>query len=393
MDVATFATLLAIASAAYAYALYPAILWLLARTRGPTDLPPKNPDEWPHISITVPVYNEAAQMTELLDSLLALDYPADRRQILVVSDASSDGTDAIVERYTDRGVELIRQPVRRGKTAAENAVRNRLRGEIVINTDASVRIARDALKPLVRRLAEPSVGVASGRDVSIARSLDPNAGEAGYVGYEMWVRSLETRVAGIVGASGCFYGIRRTLHDHALPEALSRDFAAPLVARLHGFRSVSVEDAVCYVPRAGSLRREYRRKVRTMTRGIETLWHMRALLDPRRFGAFAWMLASHKVARWLTPWFALAAVAALLVGSGPLVRAGLGVLVAAALGVTAIAWTRPDERAVPRLVSMPAFLVAGNLAVVHATLRALRGDENPVWEPTRRNLPAVETST
>src|SRR5207249_1884865 len=130
----------------------------------------------------------------------------------------------------DRGVELLRLPERRGKTAAENAARAHLRGTIIVNTDASVRIALQALKPLVAAFADPTVGVASGRDVSVARvGAEANAGESTYVGYEMWVRDLETRVSGIVGASGCLYAIRAELHRQLVPEDLSRDFGAALL--------------------------------------------------------------------------------------------------------------------------------------------------------------------
>src|SRR5690606_16822661 len=101
--------------------------------------------------------------------------------------------------------------------------------------------------------------------------------------YEMWVRRLETRISGIVGASGCFYAIRAHLHRVHLKDSLSRDFAAALIAREHGYRSVSVDDAVCYVPRAPSLHREYRRKVRTITRGMETLHNRGHLLNPLEY--------------------------------------------------------------------------------------------------------------
>ena len=90
--------------------------------------------------------------------------------------------------------------------------------------------------------------------MSVARLHDTaNLAESGYVGYEMWVRRLETRVEGIIGASGCFYAIRRELHSVLVPEALSRDFAAPLTAKKHGLRAVSVDGAVCYIPRTSGL--------------------------------------------------------------------------------------------------------------------------------------------
>ena len=248
-----------------------------------------------------------------LDSILAIDYPADARQILVVSDASTDGTDEIVAGFADRGVELLRMPFRRGKTAAENAARWHVTGEIVINTDASVRIDPLAIKHLVGAFGDPSVGVASARDVSITNlEQQANAGEQAYVGYEMWIRDVETAVYGIVGASGCLYAIRADLHMGRVPEDLSRDFAAALTAREHGRRAVSVPAALCFVPRGASLRQEYRRKVRTITRGLATLAHKRALLNPLRYGVFAWMLFSHKVCRWLVPAAGLLLLAALL---------------------------------------------------------------------------------
>src|SRR5258708_3068073 len=123
---------------AYTYVGYPAILELLRLIR---TAPPRRPlrdrraVEWPTISVALPVYNEAEGIAGTLERILAIDYPAERRQILVVSDASTDGTDEIIARFAPRGVELVRLPQRRGKTAAENATRSSLTGEIIINTD------------------------------------------------------------------------------------------------------------------------------------------------------------------------------------------------------------------------------------------------------------------
>ncbi|HEY8508903.1 MAG TPA: glycosyltransferase [Steroidobacteraceae bacterium] len=369
----------------YAYFLYPALLWLVARIRGYRPAA-KDPAEWPFISISLPVYNEEAQIAEVIESLLAIDYPPDRRQILVISDGSNDRTIEIASSYADRGVEVLPLQERAGKTAAENAGARLLRGDIVINTDASVRIHPAAVKALIRQFNDPGVGVASGRDVSVARvSDDANVGEGGYVGYEMWIRSLETAVSGIVGASGCFYAIRRHLHLVGLPESLSRDFAAPLIAREHGFRAVSVDEALCFVPRTKSLHREYRRKVRTITRGMETLFYKRHLLNPFRYGSFAWMLFSHKVCRWAVPWAALLGVIGLGMVTIADPRATLIMLAAlAAIVWGAIGWLLADRVALPRLLSLPAFALVGNAAAIHASVRAMQGERNPMWEPTRR---------
>lgn len=368
----------------YAYAGYPLLLAVVALVRR-RPAPAAVPLRWPELSVTVPVHNEARTIADTLECLLALDYPA-RRQILVVSDASTDGTDEIVSRFATRGVELLRLPRRVGKTGAENAACVHLRGEIVVNTDASVRIHPHALKPLVAALADPTVGVASGRDVSVARcDVAANLGESTYVDYEMWVRDLETRLCGIVGASGCLYTIRAELHRELLREDLSRDFAAALIARRRGLRAVSVPEAVCFVPRSASLRQEYRRKVRTMARGLRTLWAMHALLNPLRHGCFAWMLFSHKLCRWLMPWAFVVALGslALLSPGAPWARVALGLgAAAAALAVGGSLWS--DERPMPRLLALPAYAMAGTLAGLHAWVRALTGAGTSIWEPTRR---------
>ena len=369
----------------YAYGGYPLLLRLAARGRS-RRLPDADPPEWPVVSIVIPAYNEARSIGETLESVLALPYPAERRQILVVSDASSDGTDDVVTGYADRGVELLRMPVRGGKTEAEVAAARHVRGDVIVNIDATIRIEPEALMRLVRVFQDPGIGVASGRDVSVGDlTREGNRGESGYVGYEMTVRALETAVGGIVGASGCFFAIRRELAGVDLPGHLSRDFASPLVARENGFRSVSVHEAVCYVPRTRSLKAEFRRKVRTMARGIQTLFYKSHLMNPARYGVFAWMLISHKLVRWLV----FAAMPLLPLGLAILAMHHAWALAALALtllglllGVAGMRW--PDDRKVPTLLAIPGFIVGSTIAALMAWRQALAGRGEAVWEPTRR---------
>lgn len=379
----------------YAYIGYPLLLMLVARRRGAPAPRRDDPPQWPRISITLPAYNAQATLRPVLDGLVALDYPEDRRQILVVSDGSTDGTDALVREYAARGVELLRIEGRRGKTEVENRAMDALTGEIVINTDASVTIRPDAVKHLVRCFADADVGVASARDVSVASvGTTGHASEAAYVGYEMWIRDLETRVSGIIGSSGCLYAIRASLHRRRLPGHLSRDFSSALWARLQGYRAVSVRDAVCFVPRAASMRVEYRRKIRTMSRGVQTLFYHAALLNPLRYGVFAWMLWSHKLIRWLVPWALLVGAVAgagialgLLRAATPWPSVGLALLGLGAAGAAAAAlgwWGRPGR--VPRLASMAAYFVSGTVAGLIAWKRALLDERAPVWDPTPRAL-------
>lgn len=377
--------LLPVVVGVYAYAAYPLVLWLIAARSKPPRI--RADTTMPVVSIVVPAFNEEHQIGGALDALLAQDYPAARMQIVVVSDASTDATDRIVGAYSTRGVELLRMPERGGKTKGENAASALLRGEIVVNTDSSIRLHPAAIRELVMSMQDPGVGVASGRDVStIAGRHAANATEAGYVGYEMWVRRLETRSGGIVGASGSCYAIRAHLHRIAVRGDLSRDFAAALTARLNGFRAVSVDEAICFVPRTGSLQREFRRKVRTISRGINTLHAHGSLLNPGRHGLFAWKLFSHKICRWLVPvTIPLAVVGLALLAFQN--RAALGVfltgMVFLGLALAGAVW--PEGRKLPRMVSSAAFVASANLAVLYALGRFLSRRNDAVWEPTRRD--------
>ncbi|MGH7703606.1 MAG: hypothetical protein ACREMO_10955, partial [Gemmatimonadales bacterium] len=209
--------------------------------------------------------------------------------------------------------------------------------------------------------------------------------ESGYVGYEMWVRALETRVGSIVGASGCFYAIRKSLQDTLFPEALSRDFACALIAWEHGFRAVSVNEAVCFVPRTRSLRAEYGRKVRTMARGLDTLWYKRNLMNPARYGLWAWMLISHKLVRWVAVFTLPLGVAGLVIlafSSAPAGVALAGIMVGAGCGLVGLRW--PEGRRVPAPLATAGFLLLAAAASLAAWVKALRRERNPIWEPTKR---------
>jgi cellulose synthase/poly-beta-1,6-N-acetylglucosamine synthase-like glycosyltransferase len=369
--------------AGYAYVGYPLILAVIATAR-PNRAAKTENSEWPFVTITIPVYNAISSIRATLERLLELDYPREKLQLLVISDASTDGTDDVVREFGDRGVELLSMGVRRGKTTAENAAVDIARGEIIVNVDATVLVPAGSLKPLVRVFDDPTIGVASSRDVSVGDTNPSVGAESSYVGYEMWVRDLETQTGSIVGASGCFYAIRRSIHERPLPGDLSWDFASVLVARQQGYRSVSVPTAICIVPRTAQLRTEMKRKVRTMARGLKTLFYCRALMNPARYGWFAFMLVSHKLLRWLP--YLLAPVALVALGAlalhSDIARALLGiVLIGLSIGCVGI--LRPGST-IFRPVAVAGFAVAAVSAGLLAWRDALGPAQMATWDPTPR---------
>lgn len=373
----------------YAYVGYPLILWIIASLRRKRDIVRENAP-WPSVTITVPVYNARTSIRSTLEHLLALDYPRDRLQILVISDASTDETDEVVRSFAARGVQLLRMPERRGKTAAENAALAASRGDILVNVDSTILVPPQSLKKLVRVFDDPTIGVASGRDVSVgAADNHRTIGESGYVGYEMWVRDLETRVGSIVGASGCFYACRRYVHGRPLPSDLSWDFAAALVARKQGYRSVNVPAAVCLVPRSAQIRTELKRKVRTMARGLRTLFYHRALMNPLRYGGFALMLISHKLLRWLPYLLAPISYAALFVLAIDNVAARILVGIVTAGLLAGVVGIRHRDSTPARPIALAGFIVAVLCAGLLAWWEVVRQSQLATWEPTPR--PGVQT--
>lgn len=369
----------------YAFVAYPVLVGAWARLRPSYTLPPE-PAEWPLVTILIVAYNEERRLRRTLEKALDTEYPADKLDVLVVSDASTDGTDALVRDFGDPRVRLLRMPERKGKAAGENASSAHLRGEIVVSIDASILIPPGSLKPLVRALMDPAVGLASGRDISVGdETREGNKAESSYVGLEMQLRAMETRVHSIVGASGCFYAARRHLHQVQLPEELARDFAAASVARAHGYRAVSVDEATCLVPRTPTLKAELRRKSRTMGRGLDTLLFLRGMMNPFRYGSYAWMMASHKLVRWmLFPAFLGWIVGPLfLLERAPwalLLTAGM--LVGLALARLVLTW--PDDRKLPKLVAFPGYVFISIVAGWKAWLHLLKQEKSAMWEPTQR---------
>ena len=382
-----FAAILAAAPlviALYAYLGYPMILWVAAKARR-NSVPTVPATEWPHVTITVPVYNAASSIRSTLDGILDLDYERDKLQILVISDGSTDETDEIVRSLRSRGVELLRLPERRGKTVAENTALAAARGQILVNVDSTILLTPMSLKRLVRVFDDPTIGVASGRDVSTGEAgREGTRAESDYVGYEMWIRDLETQVGSIVGASGCFYGARRCIHSKPLPPELSWDFASALNARLQGYRSVSVNDAICIVPRAREIRSELTRKVRTMARGLGTLFYFRELMNPFTYGSFAFMLVSHKLLRWLPYLFAPVAYAALSYLAVESVGARVILGIASAGLVAGVVGIRRADSGLPKPLALAGFLVAVCSAGFLAWMAAFRNTQLAMWEPTRR---------
>jgi len=366
----------------YTFAGYPLVMFLASamfpRPVGKARITPM-------VSLIIAAHNEEKGIREKIENSLALDYPPERRQIIVASDCSTDRTDQIVREYSGRGVELVRLPERLGKVPAQNLAVTKAQGDILFFSDATILLPPDALAKMVRNFADLAVGCVSCEDKSISVKDGRRVEDEGlYVKYEMLLRRWESGVGSIVGASGCFFGIRKELWTQP-DDFLAEDFAMPLNIREQGFRTVSEPEAIAYVKAVPSAGAEFARRVRTATHGLMGLFFKRHLLNPFRFGFFSVQLFSHKVLRFTVPVFmSIILVANLfLVARGNLYLGIFALQICFYLGAGA-GYLLRSSRYRPRIASFPFYFVMVNVAIALAWVRVLQGRRHASWMPSQR---------
>ena len=315
----------------YAHLGYPLLLRGLVALFGRRDRPTP-PSELPRVSLIIPAYDEEEVIERKIANARALDYPADRLELVIASDGSSDRT---AELARAAGADLVLELPRGGKVAALNAAVRQATGEVLAFSDANSYWRPDALGRLVARLADDRVGYVCGQ-------VRFEGGEGGnqeglYWRYEMAVRTMETRLGGITAGNGGIYAVRRDTYIELDPSR-GQDIGFPFELTKRGWRAVYEPQAIAEEKMAPTVEGEFRRKRRMMW-GLWDVMLRWGMLDPRGYGpAYALEIYSHRLLRYLTPWLHLIALAAnaALLGSGTVYvvtfALQLALLAAAALG-------------------------------------------------------------
>lgn len=366
--------ILLLAGVAYSYFLYPTILGLLPRRRHE-----RVSGELPSVTLIVAAHNEERRIAEKLTNSLAIDYPHDKLEILVASDCSTDDTDKIV-RHT-QGVELVRADQHLGKEYAQSLAVKAASGEILVFSDTATTVPSEALRNLAEVFSDPQIGAVSSEDRFVSED-GVLAGEGLYVRYEMWLRSLESQRAGLVGLSGSFFAARAVVckdWDIVSPS----DFNTALNCARQALVAVSSPEVIGIYKDIQDPAKEYARKVRTVIRGMTAIARAPEVLNPFRFGLFSFQVWSHKIMRWLVPWFMLA----LLIASATAPNNGFVVLLLigqlAFYSVALLAWLSPVVRrnALARIVF---FFMQVNIAIAQAGVQFLTGKRITTWKPSVR---------
>ncbi len=372
---------LAAGLAVYVYAGYPVLLWLVRLLGG--SRPVARAEQTPSVTLIVSAYNEAAVIRDKLVNSTQLDYPAEQLEILVVSDASDDGTDEIVQNFGDPRVKLLRMPERGGKTVGLNAAVKAARGEIIVFSDANAMYFKDAIRKMVRNFADPKVGAVVGESTYADADGGAQQSESLYWKYETGIKRLETQVGSTVGGDGAIYAIRRALYRDMRPDALS-DFVNPMQIVMSGYRCVYEPEARSVEEAGDGFDVEFRRKVRIVNRAWRATWTLPALMNPFRFGFFAIELISHKVLRWLMPLFMVATFVLnlLLLDAAAIYHWTLGLQVA--MYVLALGgYLARGRSSIPRALAVPYYFCLVNVASARGIIEAYRGRTYTTWATPR----------
>ncbi|GEM_PF-384538 len=372
---------------AYVYFGYPLVLWLAARKR-PRPLRRANPP--PTVSIIVAAHNEESCIEAKLRNLLALDYPHGKVEILIGSDGSSDRTEEIVRRYQSEGVGLVSFPQQHGKSPMQNSLVAFSSGAILVFTDADCLLAPSAVTQLLDHFADPRVGLVSAcpRFRNTAESAI-TGNEGVYLRYETWIRERESSLGVLAMASGSLFAIRRSLWQPLAPH-FGDDFVLPLRVLRAGFVNrldtnvIAATDLSQSSPAA-----MFRMKTRIIAKDFRALLAHRDLLNPLRYGSVSVSLWSHKVLRWLVPYFLLAIFAAntSLLSASPY---RLILVLQSGFYLLALSGYFFGNRLTRRSWSIPMSFCLVNFAALIGTLRACAGRPSGAWTPERRSPPTPD---
>lgn len=380
-DIFAWVALISASLLLYVYVGYPVLLAALS-----TLFRRKRPDigYTPKASVLIAAYNEEAAIARKIQQTLALEYPADKLEIVIVSDGSTDRTEEIVAAVADPRVRLIQMPQRGGKTKAQNAGVQHCTGEVIVFSDATATYHPKALLYLGAHYEDPKVGAVSGR----YKYFDPEdssptgLGSSAFWNYENMIKLFQSRINTLTGCSGCIYSVRASNYVPLWPDACS-DLVEPLCIVRNGYRVAFEDRALAFEETTKNASQEFRMRVRVATRGMRGLLSVPELLHPWRNAWTAFQLLSHKILRWMVPVLLILIFAgcAANITREPF-RLAFALQILFYLFVLASLVVPLHRRW--KILGLPLFFCTLNAAALLSMLQVFRGRKFTVWETVRQ---------
>ena len=275
----------------YTYLGYGILLYILVKLKEFFVKPVRHPlpatdGELPEVTLFITAFNEEEVVDEKMENCLELDYPADKLHIVWVTDGSNDGTNERLQTRWQGKATVHFQPLRQGKTAAMTRGMTLVDTPLVVFTDANTMVNREAIREIVLAFQDPKVGCVAGEKRIAVQTKDGAAagGEGIYWKYESTLKALDARLYSAVGAAGELFAVRRELFEAMEPDTLLDDFILSLRITMKGYTIAYRTNAYAIESGSADMREEEKRKVRIAAGGLQSIWRLRPLLNPFRYG-------------------------------------------------------------------------------------------------------------
>lgn len=291
----------------YTYIGYGILLWIIVKIKEALfkRVPFPKVTDLPEVSLLIAAYNEEDIVGDKMQNCSALNYPADKLNIVWVTDGSNDKTNELLSAYPN--VEVLFQPSRKGKTAAINRAVPLIKTPITIFTDANTMLNRDAIIEIVTLFNKPDVGCVAGekRILMDEKANSNSVGEGLYWKYESKLKELDSRLYSVVGAAGELFAIRTKLYFQMPEDTLLDDFILSLSIAEQGYRTAYCADAYAIETGSADIHEEEKRKIRIAAGGIQSMMRLLPLLNIFKYGVLSFQYISHRLLRWTITPFAL----------------------------------------------------------------------------------------
>ena len=376
-----------IAIVVYTYVGYGLIIYILDNLIGRN----KNTDNqannfYPEVTLMVAAYNEERFIESKIANSLSLDYPADKLNLWIVADGSTDRTVEIAQNFPT--VTTFHSPERKGKIHAVNRVMKSVKTPIVIFSDANTVLNKEAIKNIARHFKDEKVGGVAGEKQIVDNKSDnaSGSGEGLYWKYESALKKMDSNLTTAIGAAGELFALRTELYHETEPDTLIEDFVTSMRIVAKGYRFIYEPEAYAIETASATIKDEWKRKVRISAGGIQALVRLPELLNPFRYGLICWQYVSHRVLRWTLAPLALPVI---LITNIFLFNQSLFYKVCllgqlAFYSIALLGHLLRDKKISIKGFFVPYYFSMMNLSVFAGVLRLIRKQQSVVWEKSER---------
>lgn len=377
----------------YTYIGYGILLYLLVKIKETIRKPSLRQlpadEELPAVTLFITAFNEEEVVNEKMHNCMELDYPADKLKIVWTTDGSDDGTNRRLSEWPQ--VTVHYQPERQGKTAAMTRGMKYVDTPLVIFTDANTMLNREAIREIVLAFQDPKVGCVAGEKRIAVQTKDGAAagGEGLYWKYESTLKALDARLYSAVGAAGELFAVRRKLFMPMEKDTLLDDFILSMRITMQGYTIAYCRDAYAIESGSAGMKEEEKRKVRIAAGGLQSIWRLRALLNPFRYGTLCFQYVSHRVLRWsVTPVLLFALfplnLVLLLLGASPVIYGSLFILQILFYLTGLWGYYLSTKQIKNKFLFIPYYFLFMNINVIKSVNYLLKKRGTGIWEKAKR---------